>query len=57
MMKEVKNVLQSKVTDDDEDDEEVDLKFIDDDIMAQSAANKNDQQADVHTPLFDESMR
>ena len=40
MLAEVKNVLKSKITDENE-DEEVDLSFIDE-IMAQLAANKND---------------
>lgn len=53
IMKGVKNVPQSKITDDDEDDEGVDLKFIDQ-IVALSAANKNNQQAEAHTPSFDE---
>ena len=51
-MEEVKTVLQSQITSDDE-DEEVSLQFIDE-IVANSAAQKGESQTDVYTPSFAE---
>ena len=47
-MKEVKGAMQSKITIDDDDDEEISLEYIDE-IMKKATARRSESKTDVHT--------